>query len=1428
MRGAELAGMGGIQADGIAGASSQGDAAGGGGAGGTLSLKFTGALSCGGTGLLSARGGNGGHSTEASTSLGTGGGGGGGNILLQGATLSCPTSVVGGAAGTQPITSAPDGVTYGSTPGNPGVVNLPPTVITPANGETTSSTPTVTGTTPAPNGSVNVYVDGVSVGTTTSDASGHFSLTFTALVAGEHTVYAVTETDGIPSPQSNSHTFTVAGPTVAITAPANGSTVANPNVTVTGTATNATSVTLSFQGTSYGPISVTGGTWSRALPGPLANGTYSVTAVSTNGTTSSTTASSTFTVAGPTVAITAPANGSTVANPNVTVTGTATNATSVTLSFQGTSYGPISVTGGAWSRALPGPLDNGTYSVTAVSTNGTTSSTTASSTFTVAGPTVAITAPANGSTVANPNVTVTGTATNATSVTLSFQGTSYGPISVTGGTWSRALPGPLANGTYSVTAVSTNGTTSSTTASSTFTVAGPTVAITAPANGSTVTNPNVTVTGTATNATSVTLSFQGTSYGPISVTGGAWSRALPGPLDNGTYSVTAVSTNGTTSSTTASSTFTVAGPTVAITAPANGSTVTNSNVTVTGTATNATSVTLSFQGTSYGPISVTGGAWSRALPGPLANGTYSVTAVSTNGTTSSTTASSTFTVAGPTVAITAPANGSTVTNSNVTVTGTATNATSVTLSFQGTSYGPISVTGGAWSRALPGPLANGTYSVTAVSTNGTTSSTTASSTFTVAGPTVAITAPANGSTVANPNITVTGTATNATSVTLSFQGTSYGPISVTGGAWSRALPGPLDNGTYSVTAVSTNGTTSSTTASSTFTVAGPAVAITAPANGSTVANPNVTVTGTATNATSVTLSFQGTSYGPISVTGGTWSRALPGPLANGTYSVTAVSTNGTTSSTTASSTFTVAGPTVAITAPANGSTVTNPNVTVTGTATNATSVTLSFQGTSYGPISVTGGTWSRALPGPLANGTYSVTAVSTNGTTSSTTASSTFTVAGPVPTVAITAPANSSTVTDPNVTVTGTAANAISVTLNFQGTAYGPISVTGGAWSRALPGPLANGTYSVTAVSTDGATTSTTAFSTFTVAVPVPTVAITAPTNGSTVTDPNVTVTGTATNATRVTVLFQDSFYGPIAVDASGHWSQPLPGPLPEGTYTVAAVSTNSSGTHSATVATTFLVGAADPEDADNDGLTDMEEAVAGTHPNNPDTDGDGITDGVEVKVGGTDPLNPDSDGDGITDGNEDKDHDGLVDPGETDPKDADSDDDGVLDGVDGLDDTDGDGTPDALDPDSDNDGLLDGTELGVTVENAPADTDTRSPHFKPDADPSTRTDPRNPDTDGDTLKDGDEDKNHDGRRDGTETDATLMDTDQGGIDDGTEVNRGSDPLDPNDDFLPEGCGCGTGGSSGSLGLFSLLLGLSWRGRRLRRAGVLLEAPSSR
>lgn len=92
-------------------------------------------------------------------------------------------------------------------------------------------------------------------------------------------------------------------------------------------------------------------------------------------------------------------------------------------------------------------------------------------------------------------------------------------------------------------------------------------------------------------------------------------------------------------------------------------------------------------------------------------------------------------------------------------------------------------------------------------------------------------------------------------------------------------------------------------------------------------------------------------------------------------------------------------------------------------------------------------------------------------------------------------------------------------------------------------------------------------------------------------------------------------------------------------------------------------------DNPDNDGLTNLEELQFNPqlNPTNADTDGDGLTDGVEVKTAMTNPLSADTDGDGLTDGAEVNTH-------RTDPLKTDTDEDRfsdareIADGTDPLD----------------------------------------------------------------------------------------------------------------------------------------------------------------
>ncbi|RKH18559.1 hypothetical protein D7X74_09160 [Corallococcus sp. CA047B] len=242
-------------------------------------------------------------------------------------------------------------------------------------------------------------------------------------------------------------------------------------------------------------------------------------------------------------------------------------------------------------------------------------------------------------------------------------------------------------------------------------------------------------------------------------------------------------------------------------------------------------------------------------------------------------------------------------------------------------------------------------------------------------------------------------------------------------------------------------------------------------------------------------------------------------------------------------------------------------------------------------------------------------------------------------------------------------------------------------------------------------------------------------------------------------------------LDASGVFTAGLH----SGTFsnTVRVTADGQSASTSVTVST----------DSDDDGMADEWELAHGFDPNSPgdaslDADDDALSNVAEFEAG-------------------------------SDPHDADTDDDGVLDGHElaPTEDSDGDGLPNVRDPDSDDDGLFDGTEMAVSSPHV--GTDVSKEQFVADADPSTRTDPLNADTDGDGRKDGEEDANHDGRLDSSETDPNTPDTFCGApseCGDGEVCQEGVcvDAPPVPDEVIGEGWGCGGSGTSASV--MSLLL----------------------
>ncbi|AEI68972.1 adventurous gliding motility protein AgmC [Corallococcus macrosporus] len=1649
IRAASLSGAGRVSADGLAGGNAidvANDAAGGAGAGGTVYLRVTGALPCSAN-TLTARGGAGGSTTY--DQHGTGGGGGGGHVLLQGATVSCTPVVTGGAAGTQPTASAPDGLTYGAAPGAPGVVTLlpgafptsvtPPVVVTPANGSLTGFRPVISGTAPA-NSTVVIFVDGVELARVPADAAGNFTYTPTVdLPVGPHMVNVYALLQGVSSVVSNTNTFTVTSDT---TPPDTTIVAAPPSVTGSSSATfdftsneSPVAYQCSLDGGPFvactAPRTYTGlseGTHTFEVRAVDAAGnidptpaTYSWTVDTTPPDTTivsgppatSTSASATFDFSSnespvtyecsldgaPFVACTDPqtfpalpdgdhtlavravdAAGNADPSPATyawTVDATApdttivsgpaavTNATTATFDFS-SNESPVTYEcslDGAPFVACTDPQGftglsqgNHTLSVRAVDGVGNMDPTPATYAWTVD------TAPPDTAIVSGPSGTTT--SRGATFDFASDESPVTYQCSLDGGPFVPCTdPQPytgLGDGehTLAVYAVDAAGNVDPTPAVRTWTVD--------------ATAPETTIVSgppAVTNATTATFDFS-SNESPVtyecSLNGAPFTACTdPQPftaLPEGeqTLAVRAVDAVGNVDPTPATYAWTVdlTPPTLpTIDSPADQEEVATTTPTLTGTGEPGSSIYLEVGGATHGPIAVDeDGNWTFDVPEPLDEGphTVSVTSVDAAGN-SAGPVTSTFIVD-----LTAP---DTFIESGPALLTRDTTATFDLSSDGGVAY-ECSLDGGLY-VACTDPatftgLADGDHLllVRAVDTAGNVDPTPAQYAWTV-------------DTVAPDTLVVSGPPTPTSSTSASFEFAASEP----GSTYECSLDGvdyvpcaetvtfegfAEGDHTLYVRAVDAAGNVDPTPAQYAWTV-------------DTVAPDTLVVSGPPTPTSSTSASFEFAASEP----GSTYECSLDGvdyvPCAetvtfegfaegDHTLYVRAVDAAGNVDPTPAEHTWTVDAtpPVVVITTPANGAVLNVPVVTYTGTSEPGSTVTVVVDGVAVGTVEADGaGNWSLPVSDTLTDGPHTVTVTATDeeGNTS-TPVTHTFIVDGQPPETSFVSTPPALSNSDSATFDFDSDESPVTYECSLDGAAYvactDPVTFTG----------LDDGehTLAVRAVDEDGNVDPTPASYTWTVDTTAPdTLIISGP--------PLSDAPGTATfdfDSDESPVTYECSLDGAAYVACTDPVT--FTG-LAEGDHTLSVRAVDAAGNVDDTPATYAWSVAVD---SDDDGLSDAEEIVLGTDPNNPDTDGDGLPDGLEVNVGGTDPLDDDSDDDGLLDGNEDANHDGIVDAGETDPNngdtdgdllsdglergltepqgtgtdmtvfvadadpttvtdplnpdtdggsvrdgiedanrngrvdpgetdplvaaddvdsdgdgiddatetaqgldpnDADSDDDGVPDGIDGLIDTDGDGLIDALDPDSDNDGILDGTEMGVTLESAPADTDRGSPNFRPDADPSTTTDPRNPDADGDGLSDGEEDANHDGRVDDTETDPNNpdtdgdglpdgvevrgsnpthpldpdtdgdglrdgaedanhngsfdngetdpndADTDNGGVNDGEEVTGGTNPLDGNDDFVISGRGCSTSGAGTFAPLALLLLGLPLLGRFRRSAG---------
>ncbi|MDR6774964.1 Ig-like domain-containing protein [Azospirillum sp. BE72] len=359
---------------------------------------------------------------------------------------------------------------------------------TPGDSKTNTTLPTLTGTAAA--GSVvNLYGNGIALGSGTAGGAGQWAVTATtALADGTWTMTAKTVSSGMESAASGEFLLTIdatapTAPTLSYTPGSDSGRSSSDGITnvntptVTGTAEAGSTVTLYLDGVSVGTATASGvGAWTITTP-TVSQGSHTLTAraVDTAGNTSNASTALTLTVdttvAAPTGIALATASDTGTLGDNLTavntpaIGGTAeANAVVSLYKDSSTLLGSATADGsGAWRMTL-GALGEGAHTLTARAVDLAGNSSAASNPFTITIDTTPPTAPSAPSLTAASdsgssssdrltNVktpTFTGTAEANSVIDLLVSGSVVGTGTADGsGAWTVTAGSPLADGNWS-------------------------------------------------------------------------------------------------------------------------------------------------------------------------------------------------------------------------------------------------------------------------------------------------------------------------------------------------------------------------------------------------------------------------------------------------------------------------------------------------------------------------------------------------------------------------------------------------------------------------------------------------------------------------------------------------------------------------------------------------------------------------------------------------------------------------------------------------------------------------------------------------------------------------------------------------------------------------------------------------------------------
>ncbi|MFA5832145.1 MAG: Ig-like domain-containing protein [Bacteroidota bacterium] len=757
-------------------------------------------------------------------------------------------------------------------------------------------------------------------------------------------------------------------------------------------------------------------------------------------------------------------------------------------------------------------------------------------------PTLALSTPVDGMITKDSIITVSGTATDNSAVSVKING--IDAVVDAGGAFTEEIV--IAEGLNTITVVATD---ASNNASSVVR----TVRKDATAPQLTVNNPQSIVTnqqstiisGMVFDETAVSLSVNGTAVTVSS--DGSFTNTVA--LNEGKNTITVVATDavGNSSSQTRIVLKDSQPPIANIISPGINFISNSTSIEVSGTISDSTAVSVTINGA---VVTLSNGSFQTTLSGVEGNNTITIIATDEAGNSTTVTRAVIVDTASPIITISSPSINSITNQPQANVTGTVSDSSSVTLTVNGN---PVSVNSGSFTTQILLTEGRNVFTFVATDAAGNSSTETRVIILDTTPPIVNISSPNNNTLTNETNIQFVGSVYDSTITTLTINGI---PVSIDSSGIFTYIATLLDGtNTISIVAVDAVGNTTTVERIVNRDSNSPVITIYSPIDSLITNQTTMQITGLITDASSVTLTINGN----VVALDSTGAFSFTVSLNEGGNSLTIVATDAAGNSTTVSR-FVVRDsqpPMLSITSPIDSAVTNQSTVQITGVVFDSSSVAVSINGT-YVTIEA-GNSFLHSLN--LTEGLNTIAIVAEDGAGNTTTVPRIVIRDSTPPALTIAAPNDSTITNQTTVLISGAVSDATSTVVVINGNV---VALTNGAFSHTIA--LSEGSNIISVNVSDAAGNVVTETRTVILDTAAPALTVTLPVNNSLTNQTSVVVSGSVDDSSPVTLTVNGL---PLSVNSNGSFSVVLS--LVEGSNSISIVASDVVGNSVIEVRTVIL-----------------------------------------------------------------------------------------------------------------------------------------------------------------------------------------------------------------------------------------------------------------